>query len=61
MTANEATKEKMRKLCQQEGIEVPACCDPEVETTVEDVVQLCGKLNISVIDFFNDSIFRNLD
>ena len=61
MTANEATKEKMKRLCKQEGIEVPACCGQDVDATVEDVVQLCGKLNISVIDFFNDSIFHNLD
>ena len=61
MTANEATKEKVKRLCVQKEIDIPACCDSEVEITVEDVVLVCDKLDISIIDFFNDNIFRNLD
>lgn len=76
MTIGEAVRERIVNLCQENGISINALCTRSgvtqstvnniisgrnQSTTVITIKKLCDGLGISIIDFFDSSLFLDLE
>ena len=76
MTVGEAVKERILQLCEENNISINKLCTISGVTqstvnnivsgrnnsaTVSTVKKLCDGLGITIIDFFNVDLFRNLE
>ena len=76
MTIGDATRTRILKLCKERNITINKLCTLSGITqstidnfmrgntknlTLQTLLYICERLNIKIIDFFNDNLFDNLD
>lgn len=61
MNFDQAIQKRIISLYAEKAVEAPDVSVINGETTIDTIEQFCGKLGISIADFFVNDLFRGLE
>lgn len=62
MNINQAIKNRINQLCQEQKFSPVSIIPHDADNiTLDEVDDICAEFQITVADFFNSDLFRNLD